>query len=63
MPTDAFFNEIGAKQASIEKDFAAEGVADEFEETTQRQRELTRAYQIATGRRSEDDGPGERGIA
>ncbi|MGE3855786.1 MAG: DNA primase [Dehalococcoidia bacterium] len=41
-----------------------DSVADEFEHTIQRQRELTRAYQIATGRRSgADDDSGERGIA
>ena len=39
-------------------------VADEFEQTIQRQRELTRAYQVATGRRSaSDDDPDERGTA
>jgi len=41
-----------------------DSVADEFEQTIQRQRELTRAYQVATGRRSgADDDSGERGIA
>ena len=34
-----------------------DSVADEFEHTIQRQRELTRAYQIATGRRSDDGDP------
>ena len=38
-----------------------ESVADEFEQTIQRQRELTRAYQIATGRRSTDGDSAERG--
>ena len=39
-------------------------VTDEFEQTIQRQRELTRAYQIATGRRSaSDDDSDEKGIA
>ena len=39
-----------------------DGVKDEFEHTVQRQRELTRAYQIATGRRSAGDGdPGKGG--
>ena len=37
---------------------------EEFEQTIQRQRELTRAYQRATGRRSaSDDDPGERELA
>lgn len=43
------------------------GIADEFEETTRRQRSLTRAYQVAAGLRSrgdEDlDGRDERGEA
>ena len=39
-----------------------DSVTDEFEQTIQRQRELTRAYQVATGRRSaSDDDPDERG--
>ena len=39
-----------------------DGATDEFEQTIQRQRELTRAYQVATGRRSvRDDDPDERG--
>ena len=50
--------------AMIEDGDVIEGIADEFAETTQRQRELTRAFQVATGRRSaSDDAPGERGTA
>ncbi|MEI7925102.1 MAG: hypothetical protein WCI61_02755, partial [Chloroflexota bacterium] len=52
---------------AFEEDGAVEDLdsaTDEFTQTIQRQRELTRAYQIATGHRSADDGdPGERGIA
>ena len=40
-----------------------DAVKDEFAETTQRQRDLTRAYQVATGHRANDDDSDERGIA
>ena len=56
----------GARQPSLdatEEPVTVVGeIAEEFAETTRRQRALTRAYQVATGSRSEDDGnPGKRG--